>query len=154
MIPESSSVESTHATSAPATISRPGGSSAQTLEPELAPAKPTVWVIGDGSVCWCAQVAGSSPRGERLNRLAYIHWKGPRRLQMFQFSDFLLEAWSAVPILPDVIILQFGANDLGLVHKHLLSILARQCINLTREVLPHTVIFYSELLPAKLTFTP
>ena len=106
-----------------------------------------MWVIGDSSVCWCARVAGSSPWGERLNRLAYIHWMGRRRLQMFQFSDFLLEAWSAVPILPDVIILQFGANDLGLVHKHLLSILARQCINLTREALPHTVIFYSELLP-------
>ena len=37
MIPDSASVEATHATPAPATISRPGGSSAQTLEPGNSP---------------------------------------------------------------------------------------------------------------------
>ena len=103
--------------------------------------------MGDSFIHWASRVALSSPWGEALDGMATVRWLGRRGLRLDQFNDFLHSCWTKEPESPTWIIIHVGSNDLGYVPKKSMFEGIKQILAVTRELLPHSIIYWSEILP-------
>lgn len=103
-----------------------------------------MWVIGDSFVHWASRIA---VRDATLIPGLKVQWFGRRGLHIEQFGDFLQHTWSRENSNPDAIIIHVGSNDLGKVPKKCMLHDIHRLLSGTRELLPHAIIFWSEILP-------
>ena len=92
-------------------------------------------------------MASFSSCGVALLDAVDVEWMGCRGLRIGTFSQFLLERWTADQRSPQCIIIHVGSNDLGILPKKVMFESIKQILAQTRELLPHTVIFWSQILP-------
>lgn len=106
-----------------------------------------MWVVGDSFVHWTSRVASSSTCGADLTQMATVRWLGRRGLRIQHFNDFLHSCWAQLQESPSCIIIHIGSNDLGLSPKKSMYENMKQILSVTRELLPYSIIFWSEILP-------
>ena len=61
--------------------------------------------------------------------------------------QFLLERWTADQHYPQCIIIHVGSNDLVILPKKVMFQSVKHILAQTRELLPHTITFCSQILP-------
>ena len=89
----------------------------------------------------------SSAAGAVLEDVATVRWLGKQGLHLDEFNDFLYRCWLTEQANPDYIIIHVGSNDMGILPKQTQAQLIKRILTVTRSLLPHTIMFWSAILP-------
>ena len=89
----------------------------------------------------------SSAAGAVLEDVATVRWLGKQGLHLDEFNDFLYRCWLTEQANPDYIIIHVGSNDMGVLPKQTQVQLIKRILTVTRSLLPHTIMFWSAILP-------
>jgi hypothetical protein len=109
------------------------------------------WVVGSSIVHWASRSAagraGSPHLGLQYRRLT-LHWYGKRGMKWGELMSIIDNNLHSNPA-PNILVIQLGSNDLGILKGKELIELIRLDVLRIRTLLPNVILVWSEILPRR-----
>ena len=111
-----------------------------------------MWIIGDSHIARAKTIAKHRPGGYNINLDhldVTVTFKGRGGAKIVDLPDLLLELVKMKGAYPEVVIIHLGSNDfevdsqMGMHHR------TKFAIDACRQMIPHTVVIFSLLLPRR-----